>query len=100
MIHVFYYLIGVILMQELLAQMLWESEDVHTAAAQLCDSMPEFKEARQQYEETAEQVQSLIGYELLDRLCSQLSLCTSCEVRAYYCLGLGLREELVKALCL
>lgn len=87
-------------MQELLAQMLWNSEDVHTAAAQLCENLPGFQEAQRQYDETAGQVQALIGYELFDQLCEQLSRCSSYEVRAYYSLGLGLREALARELCL
>lgn len=87
-------------MQALLTQMLWNSEEVHNAAARLCNTLPGYVDARRQYDEAAGQVQALIGYELFDRLCERLACCTAYETRAYYALGLGLRGELARGLCL
>jgi len=85
-------------MQDLLAKLLWDNEELHAAAAQLCEGQPGYLEAQQQYDKTAEKVQTLIGFELFDQFCSQLTCCNSYEVRAYYSLGLGLRKSVARAL--
>ena len=85
-------------MQDLLADLLWDNEKLHQTAAQLCDNLPGYREALRQCDETAEKVQALLGFELYDQFCSRLNCCNSYEVRAYYLLGLGLRNDIVHTL--
>ena len=85
-------------MQELLSEMLWGCGEIHTAAARLCQTMPGYPEAYRRSEAASQQIQDLLGYELSNQLLEQLNLSVSYELRAYYCLGLGLREELAQAL--
>ena len=85
-------------MQDLLKELLWNSDEIHSAADQICQSIPGYQESAQRYEETAAQVQNILGYELSDQLCTRLAECSAYEIRAYYSLGLGLREELIHSL--
>ena len=85
-------------MQDLLAELLWDSETLHETAARLCQNQPGYLEARRQCDQTAEKVQALLGFELYDQFYSQFNICNSYEVRAYYLLGLGLRHEMVREL--
>lgn len=83
-------------MQELFAELFWENTEITEKAARLCESLPGFDAAQQEYEETAAKVRELVGYQLFDRLQQQSLRCTGYEVRAYYALGLGLREQVVR----
>jgi len=85
-------------MQDLIAKLLWDNEELHKAAAQLCEGQPGYLEAQRQYDKTAKKVQALIGFELYEQFCSQSNCCNSYEVRAYYSLGLGLRKDVAQAL--
>lgn len=85
-------------MQDLLAELLWRNIEVDEAADRLRQTLPGFQEAKQSYNALAEQVQSAAGYDLYDRYFTQLIRYTNYEVQAYYSLGLGLRENIVKAL--
>ena len=85
-------------MQDLLTELLWNNDEVHHAAYELCKTFPGYLDAQQSFDKTAEMVQAILGYELYDKFYTQLSQCTSYEVRAYYSFGLSLREELIRAL--
>jgi len=85
-------------MQDLLAELLWRNIEIDQAADRLRQTLPGFQKAKQSYSALAEQIQSAAGYDLYDRYFTQLVRYTSYEVQAYYSLGLGLREDLVKAL--
>ena len=41
-------------MQDLLAEVIWDNEDIHIAAKQLCKSFPGYSEAQQQCLEAIE----------------------------------------------
>lgn len=85
-------------MQELFAQLLWENEEIPEKAAQLCERLPGFDAAQQEYDEALQKIQDLVGYQLCDQFCQRLYRYTSYEVRAYYALGLGLQEALLREL--
>ncbi|MCI8990150.1 MAG: hypothetical protein HFF59_04995 [Lawsonibacter sp.] len=85
-------------MQDLLAEVIWDNEDIHIAAKQLCKSFPGYSEAQQQCLEAIETLKSALGFELCDRLCTQIARHTRYELRAYYTIGLGLRQDIAQAL--
>lgn len=85
-------------MQALLAELLWRNDEIDQAAHQLCQTIPGFSDIEQTYEALAEQVRSAAGNDLYDQFYTQLIRYTDHEVQAYYSLGLGLREELLKTL--
>lgn len=86
-------------MQELFTKMFWENFEIPENAARLCASLPGFEAARREYDETAAKAQVILGYQLFDQLQQQFLQYTSYEVRAYYALGLGLRETVFRELC-
>ena len=85
-------------MQDLLTELLLQNQEIDEAANRLCNTLPGFAEAQQEYGGLADQIRAAAGPELYDRFYSQLMRYTGYEVRAYYFLGLGLREELARAL--
>lgn len=85
-------------MQDLFTELLWQNVEIDEAASRLCQTLPGFQEAKQAYDDLSEQVRELAGHDLYDRYFTQLIRYTNYEVRAYYSLGLGLREDITKAL--
>ena len=85
-------------MQDLLAELLWRNVEIDEAAARLCQTLPGFSEAKQAYAGLSEQLRKIAGYDLYCQYFAQLMRYTSYEAQAYYSLGLGLREEMVRAL--
>lgn len=83
-------------MQELFAELFWENTEIPEKAAQLCERLPGFDAARREYGETAQKVQDILGYQLYDQFQQQFLRYTGYEVRAYYAVGLGLREQAVQ----
>ena len=87
-------------MQDLLAELLWRNVEIDEAADRLRQTLPGFSQAQQAYENLAEQIQAAAGYDLYDRYFTQLTRYAGYEVQAYYSLGLGLREDLIRDLSL
>ena len=63
-----------------------------------CREMPGYLEARQEFDQAADQVIQLVGYRLYARLEEAMNAYQAYEVRAGYFFGLGLRQELLAAL--
>lgn len=85
-------------MQDLFSELLWDNDQLPEAAARLCESLPGFEQVQRDYEEAARQIQELVGFHRFDQFQQLILRYTGYEVRAYYALGLGLRESLVRAL--
>lgn len=85
-------------MQHLLTELLWRNVEIDEAADRLCQTLPGYQEAKQAYDGLAEQVKTIVGYDLYTRYFAHLIHYTNYEVCAYYSLGLGLRKELIQAL--
>lgn len=85
-------------MQELFTELFWESEEIPEKAARLCGALPGFDAAQRDYVEITKRIQSLVGYPLYDQFEQRFLRYTGYEVRAYYALGLGLREQVVQSL--
>ena len=85
-------------MQDLITELFWNLEGITEGADQLCQTIPGYSEAKQQYEDMAEKIQSIVGYDLYDQFFTRFMRYTNYEVYAYYAFGLGLREHVVQAL--
>lgn len=85
-------------MQNLLAELFWKPEEVTQRADQLCQTLPGYPEAKQEYDDVAEKIQAIVGYELYDQFFTRLMRYTNYEICAYYAFGLGLREDVIRAL--
>jgi hypothetical protein len=85
-------------MQDLLANLLWQNEEIDEAADRLRRSLPGFPEAEQAYDTLAARLRAAAGPELYDQFYNCFMRYTGYEVQAYYTLGLGLRGELARAL--
>lgn len=59
-------------MQDLLAELFWRNTELDEAAGRLRQTLPGFQEAKQAYEELAQQLRELAGYDLYDRYFTQL----------------------------
>ena len=85
-------------MQDLLAELLWKNTEIDEAANRIRQTLPGFPEAQRDYDILTEQLLEAAGPDLYNRYFTQLMRYTGYEVQAYYSLGLGLREDLTKAL--
>ena len=85
-------------MQDLLVDLFWRNTEIDEAASRLCQTLPGFSNTKQIYDKLSEQVREAAGHSLFDEYFSQLIRYSNYEIQAYYSLGLGLRENIVKAL--
>lgn len=85
-------------MQDLLLDLLDNSSVLSPKIYQLSLSMPGYQEAVQAADALEGKVRRRLGFTLYDQYVSAFLRVLSYDVRAAYALGLGLREELVKAL--
>lgn len=85
-------------MQDLFVELLWRNTEIDEAADRIRQTLPGFSAAQRGYDDLAEQIRAAAGCDLYDRYFTQLIRYTGYEVQAYYSLGLGLREDVVRAL--
>ena len=85
-------------MQDLLAELLWKNTEIDEAADRIRQTLPGFFEAQRDYDILSGQLLEAAGPDLYNRYFTQLMRYTGYEVQAYYSLGLGLREDIIKAL--
>lgn len=83
-------------MQDILLKSLWYNSELSHKVCELSRAMPGYQEAAQAHEALAKQVKDILGFELYDQYTSALMRFSNYETYAWYALGLGLREELVK----
>ena len=87
-------------MQDALLDLLWKSPEVLESISQFLRTIPAYQQAQRDFYATAEQLREKVGQELYNRLEDQFLTYTNYEVMAYYAFGLGLRKELIRAICL
>lgn len=63
-----------------------------------CKSLPEFREAEQEYQDAERELEKQLSYEVLNRFDEAQSRYMARLVQAYYLFGLGMRQELLSAL--
>lgn len=85
-------------MQKLLTELFWGNEELHHAAAERCKALTGYWDAQLEYDKVAEEVQALIGFELYDQFLMRLNQYSGYETRAYYSLGLNLRQDILQLL--
>ena len=69
--------------------------EIPAAIARFCDAVPGYAQAEREYDRAAQELMELIGYERFSRFEEAMNAHLSCEVRAHYLFGLGLRRELL-----
>lgn len=85
-------------MQELFAELFWENEEISHAVACLCEKVPGYRSAQAEYDRLVSQVREIVGFELCNQLLERLTEYSRYEEYAYYAVGLGLREQVVRSL--
>lgn len=85
-------------MQDLLLHLLQDHGAISEKVHQIVQDLPEYRQALHDYETVAGQVRTILGYPLYDAYVSAFLRLGCYEDSAFYALGLGLREELVKLL--
>ena len=84
--------------QTILQTLFLDNPEIPGEIARFCDSLPEYVQAEQKYNEAARELLELVGYERFSRFESALNRHWSVEVRAHYLFGLGLKREIMESL--
>lgn len=84
--------------QTILQTLFLDNPEIPGEIAQFCDSLPEYVQAEREYNQAAQELMELIGYEQYARFEEALNWHLTCEIRAHYLFGLGLRRELLQEL--
>ncbi len=85
-------------MQDLLIRILYDSPEISGKVCELGRAMPGYEEAAQAVEAVEKEAVAILGLAFYDRLYSALGTLFNYESRAYFAVGLGLREELIRSL--
>ena len=84
--------------QTILQTLFLDNPEIPGEIASFCSSIPEYVQAEQEYNRVTAELMNLIGYEVYSEFESALTSHLSCEVRAYYLFGLGLRREILEGM--
>ena len=84
--------------QTILQTLCLDNLEIPAEIAKFCTAIPEDVQAEQEYNRVTAELMNLIGYERYSEFESALTGHLSCEVRAYYLFGLGLRRELLEGM--
>ena len=84
--------------QSILQTLFLDNPEIPGEIASFCSSIPEYVQAEQEYNRVTAELMNLIGYERYSEFESALTGHLSCEVRAYYLFGLGLRREILEGI--
>lgn len=84
--------------QTILQTLFLDNPEIPGEIASFCSSIPEYVQAEREYNRVTAELMNLIGYERYSEFESALTSHLSCEVRAYYLFGLGLRRELLEGM--
>ena len=79
--------------QTILQTLFVDNPEIPGEIAQFCDSLPEYVQTEREYDQAAQELMELIGYERFSRFEEALNAHLSCEVRAHDLFGLGVRRE-------
>lgn len=84
--------------QSILQTLFLDNPEIPGEIASFCSSIPEYVQAERKYNKVAAELMDLIGYERYSEFESALTSRLSCEMRAYYLFGLGLRREILEGI--
>ena len=83
---------------ELFSMLFTDNPQLPQAIFRFCQSLPEYRRAREDYQRAAEELQSALGFARYNRFEQALNRLWAEENRAYYLFGLQLRQTVLKAL--
>ena len=81
--------------QTILQTLFLNNPEIPGEITKFCETLPEYVQAEREYDQAAQELMELIGYERFSRFEEAMNAHLSCEVRAHYLFGLGLRRELL-----
>lgn len=84
--------------QTILQTLFLDNQEIPAEIAKFCNTIPEYVQAEREYDQAVKELLALIGYEKYSRFEEALTSHISCEVRASYLFGLGLRREILEGM--
>ncbi|NBI10824.1 hypothetical protein D1641_12485 [Colidextribacter sp. OB.20] len=84
--------------QTILQILFLDNPEIPAEIASFCNSLPKYVQAEQEYNQAAQELAGLIGYEQFSRFEEALNWHLAAEARACYLFGLGLRQKLLREL--
>ena len=75
-----------------------DNPELSSQIAQFCASDPEYMKVERRFYETAHEIAKIVGYELYDTFEARFGEFLSQPANTYYFFGLGLRQEVIRAL--
>ncbi len=87
-------------MQDLLIRLLCDDSEISGKVNELSRAMPGYQEMLEEFRAAEAEARAVLGRELYERYSGAVALLNCYENRAYYALGLGLREALIRSLVL
>ncbi len=87
-------------MQELLIRLLCDNSEISGKVCELSRARPGYGEMLEDFRAAEAEARAVLGRDLYERYSGAAALLNCYENRAYYALGLGLREALIRSLTL
>jgi len=85
-------------MDHSIKKLFWENTYIHEQIYEFCNARQNYKQAKQNYEILAQQIDTQMGRDFYLRYEQALNEYIAQEVYAYYLFGLGLRQEVLESL--
>ena len=82
----------------ILQSLFLDNPELPEEVCNFCNSLPEYQQARQEYQRLAEEVQQALGYQRYIDYEAALNQYWAIDNRAFYLFGVGLRKELLEGL--
>lgn len=84
--------------QTILQTLFLDNPEISAELAKFCNTIPEYVQAEREYNQAAQELAQLIGFERYNRFEEAMTNHLSYEVRASYLFGLGLRREVLEGM--
>lgn len=84
--------------QTILQTLFLDNPEIPDEIARFCGTLPEHVQAEQNYNQAAQELAALIGYERYSRFEEALNWHLLMETRAYYLFGLQLRRDILQGI--
>lgn len=85
-------------MSETMENLFYHNAELYQEIVDFMAQDPEYVKAEREFYETAEEIAALAGFELYDRLERRLGAYMARTGDLHYLFGLGLRQELIRAM--
>ncbi len=83
---------------DLILPLFLENNALDAELEAFCSSDPEYRNAKQQFYETAEEISRRVGFDLYDAFERSFGTYLDRTAELYYLFGLGFRQELLRAI--